>query len=291
MLVQIFVNGLLVGGIYAMVALGLNLVFGVLRIINFAHGHFLMLGMYAALTLWRYGLDPYVSILIVVPALFLFGALCERWLIRYTLAAPAHVKIFVTLGLAIAMENLALLVFKADYLSVKVPYQTSVWQVMGVSVSVTRTVAFAAMLATSAALFLFLGRTDFGRAIRATAQDRATARLMGINVDRVQLITFAIGSAIVGLAACLMMPIYAVYPTVGVEFVTAAFVIVVLGGLGSLHGALFGGLLIGVIEQASAYFMDSALRQLVYFLLFMVVLAVRPAGLFGQRGAEEIGLK
>jgi branched-chain amino acid transport system permease protein len=288
---QVIVSGLLVGGIYALVAVGLNLVFGVLRIINFAHGDYLMLGMYAAYWLWRYGVDPYVGILVVVPALALFGALTERFLIRYTLAAHAHVKIFVTLGLSIALQNLALLLFKADYLSVRVPYQTDVWHVFGLTVSVPRFVAFVAMLAASGALFMFLKKTDFGRAIRATAQDRDTARLMGIDVDAVHLITFVIGSALVGLAACLMLPIYYVFPTVGIEFVVAAFVIVVLGGLGSLHGALVGGLVIGVVEQLSAYFIDSTLRQVVYFVVFMLVLAVKPAGLFGQRGAEEIGLK
>jgi branched-chain amino acid transport system permease protein len=158
-------------------------------------------------------------------------------------------------------------------------------------VSVPRFVAFVAMLAASGALFLFLKKTDFGRAIRATAQDRNTARLMGINVDAVHLITFVIGSALVGLAACLMLPIYYVFPTIGIEFVVAAFVIVVLGGLGSLHGALVGGLVIGLVEQLSGYFIDATLRQVVYFVVFMLVLAVRPAGLFGQRGAEEIGLK
>jgi len=291
LVLQVVLSGLLVGGIYALVAVGLNLVFGVLRIINFAHGDYLMLGMYAAYWLWRHGVDPYVGILLVVPALALFGALTERFLIRYTLAAHAHVKIFVTLGLSIALQNLALLVFKADYLSVRVPYQTDVWQVFGLAVSVPRFVAFVAMLVASGALFLFLKKTDFGRAIRATAQDRDTARLMGINVDAVHLMTFVIGSALVGLAACLMLPIYYVFPTIGIEFVVAAFVIVVLGGLGSLHGALVGGLVIGVVEQLSGYFIDSTLRQVVYFVVFMLVLAVRPAGLFGQRGAEEIGLK
>lgn len=291
LVLQVIASGLLVGGIYALVAVGLNLIFGVLRIINFAHGDYLMLGMYASWWLWRHGVDPYLGILIVVPLLALIGALTERFLIRYTLAAHAHVKIFVTLGLSIALQNLALLIFKADYLSVRVPYQTDVWQLAGIALSIPRVIAFAAMLLSSAALFYFLGHTDFGRAIRATAQNRDTARLMGIDVDRIYLVTFAIGCAFVGLAACLMMPIYYVFPTIGIEFVVAAFVIVVLGGLGSLHGAIAGGLLIGVIEQLSGYFIDTALRQVVYFLVFMLVLAVKPAGLFGQRGAEELGLK
>ncbi len=269
LVLQVIVSGALIGGIYALVAVGLNLVFGVLRIINFAHGDYLMLGMYASWFLWREGMDPYLSILVVVPLLALFGALTERFLIRYTLAAHAHVKIFVTLGLSIALQNLALLLFKADYLSVRVPYQTDVWQLLGVAFSVPRLIAFGAMFASSTALFYFLGHTDFGRAIRATAQDRDTARLMGIDVDRVYLVTFAIGYA----------------------FVVAAFVIVVLGGLGSLHGALVGGVMIGVVEQLSGFFIDTSLRQVVYFVVFMLMLAIKPAGLFGQRGAEEIGLK
>ncbi len=289
---QVLINGLLVGGIYAMVALGLNLIFGVLRIINFAHGEFLMVGMYAVLVLSWLGIDSYTSILIVVPLLFVLGALCEKFLIRYTLSAPAHVKIFVTLGLAIVLQNLALLLFSADYQTISAsPAQTGVWLVQGISLSKPRVVAFIAMLLVSGALFWFFKSSDFGRAIRATAQDRVVARLMGVNVNRVQLVAFALGSAIVGLTACLMAPIYTVFPTMGNEFALAAFVVVILGGLGSLPGAIIGGLLIGVVEQATAFFLDSGLRQVVYFIFFMIVLAVRPAGLLGQRGAEEIGLK
>lgn len=290
--IQVLINGLLVGGIYAMVALGLNLIFGVLRIINFAHGDFLMVGMFIVLVLSWFGIDSYTSILIVVPILFALGALCERFLIRYTLSAPAHVKIFVTLGLAIVLQNLALLLFSADYQTIPAsPSQTGTWIVGGIALSKPRLFAFITMLLTSGALFWFLKCSDFGRAIRATAQDRLNAKLMGINVNRVQLVSFGLGSAIVGLTACLVAPIYTVFPTMGNEFALAAFVVVILGGLGSLPGAILGGLLIGVVEQATAYFLDSGLRQVVYFIFFMIVLAVRPAGLLGQRGAEEVGLK
>jgi branched-chain amino acid transport system permease protein len=291
MIAQLIASGVLVGGIYALVAVSLNLVFGVLRIINFAQGEFLMLAMYAAYWLWRLGVDPYLAILVVAPGMAILGAACEKYLIRRTLSAPAHVKIFVTLGLSIALQNIALLWFKADYLNVRTAYQTSILSVAGLSLSVPRLIAFAAMLLSSGALHLFLQRTDFGKAIRATAQDRTTASLMGIDVDRVYMVTFALGSALVGLTACLLMPIYYVFPTVGTEFVIVAFVVVVLGGLGSLAGSIVGGLLIGVVEQLSGFFIDISLRQVVYFAVFILVLAIRPAGLFGQRGAEEMGLK
>ena len=291
MIVQVALSGLLIGGIYALVALGLNLVFGVLRIINFAHGEYLMLAMYAAYWLWRLGIDPYVAVVIVVPLMALFGAVTERFLIRYTLAAPAHVKIFVTLGLAVALQNLALLFFTADYMSVQTPYQTMTVTLAGLSVSVPRLVACAVMLAAAAGLHWFLHRTDFGKAIRATAQDAVTAGLMGIDVNRVYMTTFAIGAALVGLAGCVLTPVYYVFPSVGTDFVLVAFVVVVLGGLGSLAGSVVGGLLIGVIEQMSGFLIATSLRQVVYFALFIAVLVLRPAGLFGQRGAEEVGLK
>jgi len=291
MLGQVLVSGILVGGLYALVAVGLNIVFGVLRIINFAHGEYLMVSMYGAYWLWRLGIDPYVAALIVVPSMALLGAISERYLVRYTLAAHAHVKIFVTLGLSIALQNLALLLFKADYLNVRTAYQTVTLDLAGFTFSVPRLVAFAALLISAASLFAFLRYTDFGKAIRATAQDSVTARLMGIDVDRVYTVTFAIGAAVVGVTGCLLIPIYYVFPTVGIDFVVVAFVVVVLGGLGSVPGAIVGGLVIGVVEQLSGFFVETSLRQVVYFLIFIAVLAVRPAGLFGQRGAEEIGLK
>jgi branched-chain amino acid transport system permease protein len=291
MLGQVLVSGILVGGLYALVAVGLNIVFGVLRIINFAHGEYLMVSMYGAYWLWRMGIDPYVAALIVVPAMALLGAISERYLVRYTLAAHAHVKIFVTLGLSIALQNLALLLFKADYLNVRTVYQTVTLDLAGFTFSVPRLVAFGALLISAASLYAFLRYTDFGKAIRATAQDSVTARLMGIDVDRVYMMTFAIGAAVVGVTGCLLIPIYYVFPTVGIDFVVVAFVVVVLGGLGSVPGAIVGGLLIGVVEQLSGFFVETSLRQVVYFIIFIAVLAVRPAGLFGQRGAEEIGLK
>jgi branched-chain amino acid transport system permease protein len=291
MIAQVLVAGLLIGGIYALIAVSLNIIFGVLRIINFAHGEYLMLSMFGAYWLSRLGLDPYVAIVVVVPVMALLGALTERFLIRYTLAAHAHVKIFVTMGLSIALQNLALLLFGADYLNVRTPYQTATLVLEGVAISIPRLVSFVAMLGAAGGLHLFLQRTDFGRAIRATAQDRTTARLMGIDVDRVYMVTFAISTGLVGLAGCLLVPVYSVFPTVGVEFVIVAFVVVVLGGLGSLPGAVIGGLAIGIIEQLSGFFIDTSLRKVVYFAIFITVLALRPAGLLGQRGAEEIGLK
>ncbi len=291
MIAQLVASGLLIGGIYALVAIGLNLVFGVLRIINFAHGEYLMIAMYGAYWLWRLGVDPYVAIILLVPAMAIFGAATERYLIRYTLARQAHVKIFVTLGLSIALQNLALLLFGADYLSIRASYQTMTFGFAGLSISVPRLIATITMALSALGLYGFLQYTDFGKAIRATAQDSTTARLMGINVDRVYRVTFAIGTALVGLAGCVLIPVYYVFPTVGTDFVLVAFVVVVLGGLGSLAGAVIGGFLIGLVEQFSGFFIDTSLRQIVYFGLFIAILVLRPAGLFGQRGAEEIGLK
>jgi branched-chain amino acid transport system permease protein len=291
MIAQVIVSGLLVGGIYGLVAIGLNLVFGVLRIINFAHGEYLMVSMYAAYWLWRLGIDPYLAVILVVPGMAVLGAASEHLLIRHTLMSPAHVKIFVTMGLSIALQNLALLLFSADYLNVRTTYQTDALRVAGLSISVPRLVAFVVVVLTAGGLNLFLHRTDFGKAIRATAQDSTTARLMGIDVERIYVATFAIAGGFIGLAGCLLVPIYYVFPTVGIDFVVVAFVVVTLGGLGSLPGAVLGGLLIGMVEQVSAYFVDTSLRQVAYFIVFIIALAVRPAGLLGRRGAEEFGLR
>jgi len=291
MIPQLIVSGLLVGGIYALVAIGLNLVFGVLRIINFAHGEYLMVAMYGSYWLWRLTIDPYVAALLILPMMAVLGAVTERYLIRYTLASQAHVKIFVTLGLSIALQNAALLLFGGDYLSVRTPYQTMTFTLASLSISVPRLIANVVMAVSAIGLYFFLQHTDFGKAIRATAQDSTTARLMGINIGRVYMATFAIGTAFVGLAGCVLIPVYYVYPTVGTDFVLIAFVVVVLGGLGSLLGAVVGGFLIGVVEQFSGFFIDTSLRQIVYFGVFIAILVLRPAGLFGKRGAEEIGLK
>lgn len=291
---EVVMSGLMVGAIYGLVSIGLTLIFGVLRMINFAHGHFLMVAMY--LTFWLnhlLGLDPYLAVFIVAPLLFGFGLLVQRVLLQPTLgtAGASMTQTFVTLGLTMILQNSALALFTADYRSIRTPYSASVIELLGARVSVPRLVIFVVTIGIAVGLHLFLRQTYLGKAIRATVENARAAQVMGVNVKRVYLVTFGLGSAIVGVAGALLMPVYYVFPRLGLDFVMIAFIVSVLGGLGSVPGAIVAGFLIGVIETVSGFLISSAWKQAVYFVLFILVLIFRPAGLFGIRGAEEVGLK
>jgi branched-chain amino acid transport system permease protein len=291
-LMQVLISGLMLGGIYAMVSMGLTMIFGVVRVINFAHGEFLMLAMF--LVYWvnvLTGMDPYLTVIITVPAFFLFGALVQRILIQPILGAPATIKIFSTLGLGFMLSNLALMLWSADYRSIKVSYSTAVINIGELSISIPRLIAFVAALLVAAVMYAFLYKTDIGKQIRAVSQSRQAALLMGINVKRIYVIAFGIGSALVGLAGSLLMPMYFVYPSIGALFGLIAFVVVVLGGLGSMYGAFIGGLIIGLIEAFAGAFIDPALKEAVYFVIFILILLWKPSGLISMgRGSEEVGL-
>ncbi|MCL4371506.1 MAG: branched-chain amino acid ABC transporter permease [Chloroflexi bacterium] len=290
-LAQVAVSGILLGGVYALISIGLTLIFGVLRVVNFAHGEFLMIAMYATFWLFHlYGLDPYLSIVLVAALLFLLGLLAQFLIIRPILNAPSSMQIFATVGLSVVLQNAALLVWKADYRSVDTFYSKAVISMGPLLVGVSRLVAFLVALAITAGIFLFLKRTYLGKAIRCVTQDRTAALLMGINTNRIYMVTFGIGTALVGIAGALLMPIYPTFPTVGSYFVLTAFVVVVLGGMGNMTGALLGGLIIGLVEAFSGFYVP-ALKEAVYFVVFILVLLIRPTGLFGVVGAEEVGLK
>ncbi|WP_206808523.1 branched-chain amino acid ABC transporter permease [Paradesulfitobacterium ferrireducens] len=292
-IIQVLISGILVGGIYALISMGLNLILGVVRIINFAHGEFLMLAMYLSFFLYSvWGLDPYVSALLVVLILFVFGLFIQRIIIQPILNTSATVKIFVTLGLSIALQNFALMLWRADFRSVHTAYQTAVINVGTVAVSIPRLIAFIVAIIVALGMYLFLNKTLVGKAIRAVAMEKRAAALMGINVKRIYLLAFAIGSAIVGLAGALLIPIYYVFPTVGTLFVLISFVVVVLGGMGSMLGAFLGGIIIGLVEAIAGVVIAPGLKEAVYFIIFILVLLFRPSGLFSLgKGSEEVGLK
>ncbi|HSB79103.1 MAG TPA: branched-chain amino acid ABC transporter permease [Candidatus Methylomirabilis sp.] len=290
-LAQVAVSGILLGGVYALISIGLTLIFGVLRVVNFAHGEFLMIAMYASFWLFQlWGVGPYVSMPVVVALLFVVGVVVQFLVIRPILKASASMQIAATVGLSTLLQNLALVTMTANYRSVDTPLSKAVLSAGPILLGVSRLLAFLVALAITGLLFLFLQRTYPGKAIRCTTQDRTAALLMGINIDRVYLITFAIGSALVGVAGALLMPLYPVFPTVGAYFVLVAFVVVVLGGLGNLTGALLGGFIIGLVEAFSGFYVPE-LKEAVYFVVFIIVLLIRPTGLFGVVGAEEVGLK
>jgi branched-chain amino acid transport system permease protein len=288
---QLVFSGILIGSIYALMSIGLTLIFGVLRIVNFAHGEFLMIAMYGAWAITRYlGFNSYVAVAAVVPAMFLFGALVHRLIISPGLDKPHLVLVFATMGLSILMQNVALMLFSADLFDVPPILGGRSFSIGPFYAKPELLIGFAVAVACTLVLRFLLNATYLGKAIRATVQDGEAAQLMGIPVPRIFLITFAGGSALVGLAACMMTPLFSVFPTVGLNFVLIAFVIVVLGGMGSIEGALLGGICIGIVQSISSYYIAPAVGQMFFFILFLLVMVFRPAGLLGRKGEANIGI-
>ncbi len=281
-------NGLTTGAVYALIALGLTLIYGVLHIINFAHGAALMMALYAVYFLKvQLGIDPYLALPLVVPGMFVFGYGLQRLVINRASHGKDENILMVTLGLSIIMENLALLFFKSDTRTIDTAYTlTTVPINIGLAqalIALPKLVAFAGALVVSAMLFWLVGKTDLGRAIRAVSKEKHGAKLMGINVDHVYALSFGIGLACVGAAACFLLPAYYVNPQVGGGFVLVAFTVVVLGGMGSFVGALVGGLLLGVVESLGGLYFGDSLGQIGIFVIFIAVLLFRPQGLFGAK--------
>ena len=277
-------NGLTTGAVYALIALGLTLIYGVLHIINFAHGACLMLALYAVFLLKQhFGIDPYLALPIVVPGMFVLGYALQRGIINRASHGKDENILLVTLGISIVMENLALLFFKSDTRTIDTAYSLSTVSIGPAMIAVPKLVAFAGALVVSGVLFWIVGKTDLGRAIRAVAREKQGAKLMGIDVDHVYAMSFGIGLACLGAAACFLLPAYYVNPLVGNGFVLVAFTIVVLGGMGSFTGALVGGLLVGVVESLGGLYLGESLGQIGVFVIFILVLLFRPQGLFGAK--------
>jgi branched-chain amino acid transport system permease protein len=288
---NIIAIGLLLGGIYSLVAVGLNLIFGVVRIVNFAQGEFVMLGMYGTFAAQvALGFDPYIAPVIVVPALFLLGC-AVYWLLLRPLQGEPMMQVFATFGLLMALENIVLAVTRGVGYSVNSALSESSIKLGPLQIGLTRVIVLSAATAVAMALGWYLKVSLPGKAIRAIAQDRRAARLMGINVDRMYMISFGIGTALAGLAGCLLAPLYTMSPQIGANFIMPAFAVVVLGGLGSVAGAYAGGFIVGLTEAIAGFYLDPALKQAVLFMVFIIVLLVRPQGLFGIAGAEEVGLR
>ncbi|MEU5988887.1 branched-chain amino acid ABC transporter permease [Spirillospora sp. NPDC047418] len=280
---QSVVTGLLMGGLYGLIAMGLTLIFGVLDIVNFAHGALLAIAMFIAFGVVRgTGVHPYLALLVAVPALFLVGAVVHRGLLSGAGGGSLENQLLITLGLSLLLENGLLMFFGAEPKTVALPgdFQLSLF---GAVVSGARLYAFIGALLVGAVLFWLLRRTRFGTAIRAVAANGQGAELVGVNVRRVHTLTFGIGTACAGAAAVLAAPLVTVTPTLGEQFNITAFVVVVLGGMGNVAGALVGGLLIGLVEQLTTIYMDGQSSLLGVFAVFVIVLFLRPQGLFGRR--------
>ena len=283
---QAIVNGILLGGIYSLVAAGLSLIWGVMRIINWAHGAMIMLSMY--LTFFAYsmfGIDPLLSIPLVAVIMFIVGYVLQSVLVEKAMRGPMISQLCVTFGLLILLENLALLLWSPSWRAISVPYSTWSFCLGGVIFHFPRLIAFFIALLMSLALHLFLNRTETGRIIRATAQNREAAALMSINTANVYRITFGLGLACTGVAGATIMTFHYVFPTVGFPFAVTAYIICVLGGLGRLKGVVLGGLIIGVAQTVSAYLISPEYKLLVTFVIFLAVLYLKPGGMF--KGVTE----
>jgi branched-chain amino acid transport system permease protein len=274
------------GGVYSLVAIGLSLIFGVMKIINFAHGSFMMLGMFT--TYWLYvllGIDPYLSVLFAIPILFVFGLLVEHFLIDRVLDAPEHNQLLLTLGISLVIENFALFLWSPNFRTLDVPYANKAMTVGVVMISFPKVVAFLFALLLTGLLYYFLKNTDLGKAIRAASEEKEGALTVGINLKRIYYVAFGIGTACVGAAGAVAAPFFYVSPQVGGIFVITAFVVVVLGGMGNFIGAFVGGLIIGLAESVGAAFIPGQLKQFIIYFIFILVLLFKPAGLFGKSNA------
>lgn len=283
-LIPSLLNGLTTGALYALVALGLTLIYGVLHIINFAHGSLLMVALYGVFFLHSgLGIDPYLALPPMIVGMFALGYALQRWVIGKASHGKDENILLVTLGISVVLENLALLLFRGDTRTINTPYTFEVVEIGFVFLPLTKVIALFGATIAAVALWLLMSRTDLGRAIRAVATERHGAQLVGIDVAHVFAMSFGIGIACLGAAACLLLPTYYVTPQVGHGFVLIAFTIVVLGGMGSFFGALLGGLIIGVVESLGGLLLGESLGQIGIFLIFIAILMFRPTGLFGHR--------
>ena len=289
MLLSLFVDGVLIGSIFGLIALGLTLIFGVMRIINFAHGTLLMVSMFIGFQcVSGWGLNPYVSLIVVVPSMFVIGYLTNRILIQPVLKKEADVRepvgaLVLTFGFGVIVENTFLAIVGPNYKSIQSSLDGKMVSLGPLIIAVPKIYAFLLAAVVTLLFYLFLQKSDLGRNIRAVGQDRNAARLMGINVEQTFSIAFGIGLAILGTAGVALLPFYNIHPSMGSIFGVKAFVTVLLGGLGSIPGAIIGGLLIGIVESMSTAFVQSTLAPMVVLYAFLVFLFFRPAGLFGSR--------
>jgi len=282
---QAILNGILTGALYALVGMGMALIFGVMRIVNFAHGAFMMLGMYAAYVLFQHtNINPYIGFLFAGLLLFILGWLAYKGLLKPIRGQSDFMQILLTLGISLILSDAILLIFGADYHQINIPLLGKNIHIGShITFNAPWVISFFIALVLAVLLYLFVMQTMIGRAARAIAQNRYAAPLMGINVHRVQAISFGVGVAAAGIAGALLLPVFYLYPGVGDQFTLKAFVMVVLGGMGSIQGAAFAGLVLGVVESLTSLYWGNEWALAVDFVIFILVLSLKPSGLFGSQ--------
>jgi len=300
-LLQTLISGILLGGLYALIGIGMTIIMGVMKIINLAHGELMMVAMYIAYVLFStFHIDPYLSIIVAAPALFLLGVGLQKYLINPVLKVDSILpenQVILTVGIGMVLANLATIIFQSDYRQTPVTYGTKAWYLrdywkdapVDISLSMPWTVSFTMALLITGGLWFFLTKTDTGKSIRATAQDLDAAQLMGVNVQRMRVITFGLGSSLVGAAGCLFIPIYYIYPDIGGQFTLISFVITILGGLGSTVGAIIGGLILGLFESLTATYIGMGWAPVGRFVIFVAALIFIPGGVASLLRSRKLG--
>lgn len=290
MIVQTLINGILIGGIYALLAVGQTMIFGVLKIINFAQGEFLMIGLYLCWVLYFLMSGVVNSYFLIIPVsilLFFIGAVIMRFLVMPLLKRnDSSSYILLTIGLSYCLQYVAQGIWTSNTQSINSPIKTAAFSIGGLVFPLAKVISFGGAILLVAAIFALLKSTDLGRAIRATSENSETAQLLGVDYKKMYIIAFALGAAIAGAAASLLIPIYSIYPRIGQNFSTITFAVVVLGGLGNTKGALVAGLLIGVVENFTATYINSNISLIAVFVLFILVMLLKPNGLFSKGGAK-----
>jgi branched-chain amino acid transport system permease protein len=279
---QTLVAGILKGGLYSLIGIGMTLIMGVMGIINLAHGQLMMVAMYVTFVCFHYlGMDPYLALFISMPTLFVLGMAIQKYALNPLMEVESILpenQVLMTVGIGMVLTEIIRFVFGSDYKSVSTSYSNATFFAGDISFSVALTVAFFVAMAFTVFMFWFLLKTDVGRSIRATAQDKDAALLMGVNSKRITIITFGIGSALVAVAGTLLIPVYYLFPDIGGPFTRKAFVITILGGLGSTVGAIFGGVTLGLAESFGATYIGMAYDDMIGLVIFVLVLLFFPSG-------------
>lgn len=284
LLLQLLINGLFFGGVYALLAIGLTMIYGVMKLTNFAHGEMVMLGMY--LSFWGFhlfGLDPYLSAVLVAIIMFIFGGIIEYVLIRRVLDSEPMSQLMLTMGISTLVYSGVQFFWSANTRTVDVAYRAQSFNLGGIILNIPRTITFFIAMILALLLFVFIKYSKMGKAMRAASQNRVSATLMGIDVKKIYILAFGLGTALAGIGGALITPFQSMDPMIGQQYSVLLFVIVVMGTMGNFLGALIGGIIIGMVETFSGFFVGAQSKQLVTLLLFVVVLLFKPSGIFGGK--------